>query len=322
MPGDLVVVKNLNLGGLAKPATALVDKVGGALGGPFRGAFRPMQIRRVAEAEGDSIRILAQADADAAEIRLRAAERVLAEEMRNQANIESTLGRALPHIAEEAEPEKMEDDWIVNFFDKCRIVSDEQMQDVWARILAGEANNPGTFSRKTINILADMDKADAELFATLCRFVWTIHGAEVAPINETEPVCSDHGITIESLTELESLGLIRRTPLSFSMRKMPAKFSASYLGRSVELTLAELAANKLRTGSVILTAAGLQLVPVCQREPVDGFFEYMCELWEGESSIESVEILDDEQLHLRSKQRPLGPGSRPEIRESVALSLG
>ena len=34
----------------------------------------------------------------------------------------------------------MEEDWIANFFDKCRIVSDSEMQSLWARVLAGEAN--------------------------------------------------------------------------------------------------------------------------------------------------------------------------------------
>ena len=291
MSGDLVLVKNLNVDGLAKPVTALVNKVSYALGGPFKGAFRPMQIRRVAEAEADAIRIRAHADADAAEIRLRAANRVLAEEMRNQANIEAVLSQAAPRVTEEAEPEKIEDDWIVNLFDKCRIVSDEQMQDVFARILAGEANNPGTFSRKTINILGDMDKEDADLFTTLCCFVWTVDGASGTLIYGNEPIYSNHGVTIPSLTELESLGLVRRSPLGYSTVDMPRRFRAVYFSEAAELTLSDRAQSKFDRGTVVLTTAGLQLGPICDRKPIDGLFEFICGKWKEDPNIESVRVL-------------------------------
>lgn len=321
MPGDLVLVKNLNVGGLAKPVTTLVNKVSYALGGPFVGAFRPMQIRRVAEAEADAIIIHAQADAEAAEIRQRTSNRLLAEEMRSQANIESTMAKAIPHVTDEAKPENMEDDWIVNWSEKCRTVSDEQMQEMWARILAGEANNPGTFSRKTTNILADMDKADAELFATLSCFVWTIDGDEVALIRDDRLIFPDHGMTIQSLANLESLGLVSRTSLGFRMDKMPAKFSASYFGRLVELTLSDSAGSRLRIGSVVTTAAGRQLGPLCDREPINGLFDHMCDRWRNDSTIESVELVSYEQPCTGASHRLLGPEPRHEVRESIALSI-
>ncbi len=50
------------------------------------------------------------------------------------------------------------------------MISDEQMQALWAKILAGEANGPGRFSKKTVNIVASLDKSDAEAFTTLCGF--------------------------------------------------------------------------------------------------------------------------------------------------------
>ena len=46
------------------------------------------------------------------------------------------------------------------------------MQILWARVLAGEANAPGTYSKRTVNLLSDFDKSDAELFTKLCGFGW------------------------------------------------------------------------------------------------------------------------------------------------------
>ena len=171
MAGELIAA---TAAGLTKPATVLVERVSDAVGG----IAKPWQIQRVAEAKAKSearnALILAQSEIDVTDLQRRAAMRWIEEETKNQVNIESITGQALPLVNDDAEPERIEDDFLRNFFDKCRIVSDEQMQDIWARILAGEANNPGTFSRKTINILGDMDKKDAELFGQLCRFVWTI----------------------------------------------------------------------------------------------------------------------------------------------------
>ena len=292
MSGDLVVVKNMNVGGLAKPVTTLVNRVSDALSGPFRGAFRPMQIRRVAEAEADAIRILTQADADAVEIRLRTAERVLAGEMRNQVNMESILGRAIPHVTEEAEPERMEDDWIVNFFEKCRIVSDEQMQELWARILAGEASYPGTFSRKTVNIMEDMDKLHADLFTNLLGFRWQLPQGPWPIVYSQDELWRQQGINQMTLADLQSLGLVQANLIGVFINRMPQTMRASYFGTVVELTLSGSAAEKFDLGDTQLTSAGDQLSRVCQPTPVAGVLEEMVERWKGRSGVESVKVLD------------------------------
>ena len=64
----------------------------------------------------------------------------------------------------------MDNDWTVNFFDKCRIVSDDDMQTLWSRILAGEANSPGSYSKRTVNFVSEISKEEADLFTSLCGF--------------------------------------------------------------------------------------------------------------------------------------------------------
>ena len=59
------------------------------------------------------------------------------------------------------------------------MVSDDDMQQIWAGILAGEANNSGSFSRRTVNLVADLDKRNAQLFRNLCGFAWMIGFTEV-----------------------------------------------------------------------------------------------------------------------------------------------
>ena len=62
--------------------------------------------------------------------------------------MEDITAKAIPHLNANANPDNMEDDWIANLFDKCRMVSNDEMQSLWARVLATEANAPRCFVKK------------------------------------------------------------------------------------------------------------------------------------------------------------------------------
>ena len=47
-------------------------------------------------------------------------------------------------------------------------VSDETLQDLWARLLAGELESPGSVSNDTMSIAKDLKKERAGEFQTLC----------------------------------------------------------------------------------------------------------------------------------------------------------
>src|SRR5258708_5040845 len=156
----------INVGDWSKPANTLIEKISDAIGG----IAKPWQIKRVAEADAIANRIQTTAEIEKAERLQRAALRFLAEETKKQQNIESIISKALPEVSEQAKPEQIEDDWIANFFDKCRLISDDEMQKLWGKILAGEANSPRKCSKRTVNLLASLDKMDALLFSKLCSF--------------------------------------------------------------------------------------------------------------------------------------------------------
>ena len=69
---------------------------------------------------------------------------------------------------ESSTPLGVESGWLLNFLDKSKTVSDDEMQDLWASILAGEANCAGSYSPKTLTIVTDVDRKVATLFNTFC----------------------------------------------------------------------------------------------------------------------------------------------------------
>ena len=157
---------NIN-GKIVEPATVLIRKISDAIGG----GFKPRQIRRVAQAEADTEVIKAKSQVEITALQQRALTRFIMEESKKQDNIESITEKAIGQLDVSSTPQDIEDDWITNFFDKCRIISDEEMQILWAKILAGESNSPGTYSKHTINSLGSLDKTDAELFMALCKLL-------------------------------------------------------------------------------------------------------------------------------------------------------
>ena len=284
----------INLGDLAKPVNTLIEKISDAVGI----LYEPRRIRKAAEAEAYAAIIKAQAENEITDLQQRAEHHRIAENemtdlqwraeqsrivegMRHQKHMEDIITQAIPHVNENASPEDMDNDWITNLFEKCRIVSDEQMQSLWARVLATEANTPGTLSKRTVNLLSDFDKSDAELFTTFCGFCWEIEGITPLVFDINADFYNRHGINFDTLSHLDTIGLIHfeRTS-SLTLKKAPK--AMSYYGKRLDLSIPESIINAaFYIGQARLTTIGQELFLICGSQPVDGFYEYVKEQLNG-----------------------------------------
>jgi hypothetical protein len=62
-------------------------------------------------------------------------------------------------------------DWFLRFFEAAGNISNEDMQFLWARILAGEVNQPGAFTLRTLETLRNMTQNEALLLQQLAQLV-------------------------------------------------------------------------------------------------------------------------------------------------------
>ena len=273
-----VKITLVDLGKLSKPATALIEKVSSAVGG----LAEPWQMERKAKAKAKVDLIQAKSEVVITDLHRRAAHRWIDEEARRQENMEQITRKALPQLKDGAEPGKIEDDWVTNFFDKSRIISDDDMQNFWARILAGEANSPGSYTKRTVNFLGDMDKRDAELFQALCGFIWIIN-SKIYPLifDRNAAIYNDKRINFNTLTHLNSIGLIRYSSSGHTKTKLPKEFTVSYCNRQpFTLIMKKKKNNKIKVGEVLLTQTGKELSRICDIQEVDGFVDYVKGMWE------------------------------------------
>ena len=261
-------------GKLSEPATVLIQKIADAIGG----LYKPYQIRRVANAEADAQIIEEQAQIEITKLQRRALSRFVSEEGKKQHNIESITEKAIPQLIASSTPQNVEDDWITNFFDKCRIISDQEMQLLWAKVLAGEANSPGTYSKRTVNFLGSLDKGEAQLFAKLCGFVLMVDEWILLIYDVHASIYNEQEINFTTLTHFDDIGLISFDPLSgFKKIELPKHMEFYYHGIALGVEFQNPENNEFAAGHAILTGIGSDLARICNPKPIDGFLDYVME---------------------------------------------
>lgn len=266
----------IDFGKWAEPAKVLVNRVFDLIGI----LIEPTQTVRRARAQQAAKLIEAETLALVDDRTKRTIHRLLKEEERKQINMEATLLKSLPLIKDSADPNQINEDWLLAFFDKSRFASDEEMQNTWAKILAGEANSPGSYSKRTVNKLGDMDRDDAIIFNTLCRFGVELQGEGITPLilDYNHKIYSEQNLNFSQLNHLDDIGLISFDTINgFALKSLTNKCSVSYFDRSLTLKFLPPLENSFNFGSVLLTFVGHQLTQVCDPEPIDGFFEYITE---------------------------------------------
>jgi hypothetical protein len=158
----------------------------------------------------------------------RAAHTLLAKEFRRQKNKEEVARKTVEILEEEtklieqkggsnknsdkrhAEVHDVDEDWLNVFERYAKDASAENMQKMWAKVLAGEIRKPKSFSLQTLRFLAEVDQATAALFEK--------HSSEV--INgDFIPYTPKEGKPFTEFLQLEEAGLLSGTQ-GFLSRKM------------------------------------------------------------------------------------------------------
>jgi hypothetical protein len=134
--------------------------------------YKPRAIRREAEAKAYELEVMAQAEARSLIIRSdsesevveRAKQRLYHQEINRQRNLDNIIESSVEHLNQEVSDKPVDEEWRTRFFNKAQDISSADLQEVWGKILANEINNPGNFSLRTIDILSNLSKREAEIF--------------------------------------------------------------------------------------------------------------------------------------------------------------
>ena len=178
---------NLNIPAIEKLVDYTASGIG-AVGGPLLAPYAARQKGKAelikAKAEADSLRLIADAQADARkalmvsdnnfsgtlEIRHeQIAQRLEFQEQKRHRNIASVVRETAADLEGKTVADHEPDhDWTARFFNNVQDVSSKEMQILWAKVLAGQVERPGSSSIHTLGCLKELDHKTAQLFARFC----------------------------------------------------------------------------------------------------------------------------------------------------------
>lgn len=242
----------------------------------------PGRLKAIAQARGDAANIEAQSRVEVQEIETRAVNRLRMRETRRQKNIESITMKAIEALPapDQVSNEAVSEDWATRFFEECQDIGDEDMQKIWAKILAGEVARPKSFSPKTLSVVRDLTRSDAKLFEHLSGAVWHVPGAGLVPIvhDTKSDTLKNAGITFAGLTHLMSIGLIEYQSSGYVIDGL-TEIAPQYCGKIHSLRSD--APRRFPLGHVVLTEAGRQLLSVCDAAGLEEHRVAAIKQWEA-----------------------------------------
>ena len=179
-------------------------------------------------------------------------------------------------------------DWAIRVREAAENTSEPYMQSLWAKILGGEAERPGSFSKQTISIVKNMSQKDAQMFIDFCQFVWFNDKERNMPLvyNFFDEIYPDTRRFFEVLQQMVHLRLVSYdSTLGYvSMFSAPSVVWV-YHGASVHLNIplgqTEPFKGKylMKAGYTMFTEAGRQLYRICKPPKNAAFFQYILEKW-------------------------------------------
>lgn len=219
--------------------------------------------------------------------------RKIVKEYKNQVDV---MRLAVEHLNPNAEPEKVSDDWITFFFEKVKNVNDEYMKMIWGKILAGEFNEPNTYTKQLLHTMSIMDSNIAKRFQKirsscfytppiLLAFMYRTNSEDIKNIKRYDKM----KIFIYDLRELDSLGLIQYRFSDF--HTLVIKNKVFYYGN--KRIRFETNKRTIALGNVALTSVGKQLCRIVPMEYDDRILEICLDAWNKLGYNPVVEICDD-----------------------------
>lgn len=189
---------------------------------------------------------------------------------------------AVEHLNSNAKPIEVQNDWINFFFDKVKDTTDDYMKEIWGRILAGEFNDPNTYTKQLIHTLSIMDSKLAKRFQKirsscfysapyLYAFVYRTNGKEIRNIKKYQ----DMSLFISDFKELDSLGLIQHRFSDFHSLVIKHK-TFEYGDKQIKLNTDK---RSIAIGNVSLTNTGKQLCRIVPMEYDEKILEVCFDSW-------------------------------------------
>ena len=219
----------------------------------------------------------------------RTVKRARLSQLRKQQNIENIMQKTLGYCANFEIGQRTDYDWFSRYIALSEDVSNATMQDLWAKILAGELTKPGSFSFKALQVFRDMSIYDAKLLAKACSLsikepnkkgIRLVSGVYQQPgllnffSKQRQQYCnlSQFGLNYADLLALAENHLIYLQESESSLIGKGETLHFNYNGVALKLTAKK---SNISLQFYKFTALGAELAQLISDKSNDEFFEYL-----------------------------------------------
>lgn len=291
-----------DLTGLSKPITRLVEVIASGIGTVSKPYIikktadaKAYEIKVISEAMTESRKLLANSEYDNGNIKVlpsdfqpnaleelpnRTQTRNQYQELHRQQNIEAICANAAEELAEDTEipTNKPEPEWISRFFNIAEEISTDELQSIWGRILSGEIKKPGSFSLRTLDVLRNLSKKEADNFAKLCNYILCTVDKAIFLDSDNIDFKTQAKLSFQDILALKDAGLIFESQLQFIIKPDVAMKSIYFIyGPIVLLFDRTKDTSQIEHIVGVLTKVGRELLQLVHIQPDMNYVKYVCQ---------------------------------------------
>ncbi len=218
---------------------------------------------------------------------------------KEQSNCVKILLKATSKMNKKSQADNLDEDWIAYFFDKVRTANSEDLQDIYATILASATKNPKVCSKLFLHIMSVIDLEQLKTFELLTTFCFSemrtegnYNGIVSHPIiffSKNILPYSSRGLHRSALAELSRLGLIEiNFDHEYSFYKNPVNLTYG------KRTLTIYSPHPVKSGNLLLTKEGYLLYQMVSKNFDTKILDFTMELWRMRGC--SIDIYTDGKL--------------------------
>lgn len=217
-----------------------------------------------------------QSRIDTPSLSARTNERVNHQEQKKQYNIESVTAFAAEELKDEkaVSDEPLDEDWTTRFFRIVEDVSTEEMQALWGRILAGEIKQPKTYSLRTLELIRNLSRAEANTITKVANYAISYSGRNyLFKGKEGKLLDGKYNISYGEIASMMEVGLIQPGEfVNLQMREQPNDSKNVYTSGNVVIITNVKANTPLQIPVHVFSTAGNELLKLVHSKPP---FDYL-----------------------------------------------
>ena len=201
-------------------------------------------------------------------------------DLKGQNNIE----RIVTHSAislnneESVSSEPVDEDWISRFFKYAEDVTSEDMQEIWGRVLTGEIKQPSSYSLRTLEVLRNLTKKDAELIIKIAKYKILCNNDHLIFRGKTDDFLRESDLTFKEQLHLSEIGILQANrTLSYTFEKTKED-SETYieLGKYLIKVSKEKDTPKCSFPVLIFTSIGIEILKLVSSMTDEKYFNEFC----------------------------------------------